>query len=53
MGCVPNYSIIPYSKVILIDGKMLAQLMIENNVGVSGVINYKVKKIDSDYFVEE
>lgn len=40
-------------KVILIDGEMLAQLMIENNVGVSGVINYEVKKIDSDYFVEE
>lgn len=40
-------------KVILIDGEMLAQLMIENNVGVSGVISYEVKKIDSDYFVEE
>jgi len=40
-------------KVILIDGEMLAQLMIENNVGVSGIINYEVKKIDSDYFVEE
>jgi restriction system protein len=40
-------------KVILIDGEMLSQLMIENNVGVSGVINYEVKKIDSDYFVEE
>jgi len=39
--------------VILIDGEMLAQLMIENNVGVSGVINYEVKKIDSDYFIEE
>ncbi len=40
-------------KVILIDGEMLSQLMIENNVGVSAVINYEVKKIDSDYFVEE
>lgn len=40
-------------KVILIDGDMLSQLMIENNVGVSTVINYEVKKIDSDYFVEE
>lgn len=40
-------------KVILIDGEMLTQLMIENNVGVSGVISYEVKKIDSDYFVEE
>ena len=40
-------------KVILIDGEMLSQLMIENNVGVSGVINYEVKKIDSDYLIEE
>lgn len=40
-------------KVILIDGDMLSQLMIENNVGVSTIINYEVKKIDSDYFVEE
>ena len=40
-------------KVILIDGEMLAQLMIENDVGVSGIINYEVKKIDSDYFIEE
>lgn len=40
-------------KVILIDGEMLAQLMIENNVGVSGIISYEIKKIDSDYFVEE
>ncbi len=39
-------------KVILMDGDMLSQLMIENNVGVSSVINYEVKKIDSDYFVE-
>jgi restriction system protein len=40
-------------KVILIDGEMLVQLMIENNIGVSKVISYDIKKIDSDYFVEE
>ena len=40
-------------KVILIDGEMLTQLMIENGIGVSKVISYDVKKIDSDYFVEE
>ena len=33
--------------------KMLTQLMIENNIGVSKVISYDIKKIDSDYFVEE
>lgn len=40
-------------KVILIDGEMLTRLMIENDIGVSKVISYDVKKIDSDYFVEE
>lgn len=40
-------------KVILIDGEMLTKLMIENNIGVSKVISYDIKKIDSDYFVEE
>jgi len=40
-------------KVILIDGEMLTQLMIENNIGVSKIISYDIKKIDSDYFVED
>ena len=40
-------------KVILIDGEMLTQLMIENDIGVSKVISYDIKKIDSDYFAEE
>lgn len=40
-------------KVILINGEMLAQLMIENDVGVSKVASYDIKKIDSDYFEEE
>lgn len=39
-------------KVILIDGETLTQLMIENNVGVSKVISYDIKKIDTDYFEE-
>ena len=30
-----------------------ALLMIENNIGVSKVISYDIKKIDSDYFAEE
>lgn len=40
-------------KVILIDGEMLAQLMIENDIGVTKVTSYDIKKIDSDYFEEE
>jgi len=27
--------------------------MIDNNVGVTPVQNYEIKKIDSDYFMEE
>nr|WP_237707633.1 restriction endonuclease [Desulfocurvibacter africanus] len=41
------------SKVVLIDGKRLAELMIEFDVGVSTKATYQVKRIDSDYFNEE
>lgn len=41
------------AKVVLIDGETLAQLMIEHNVGVSTVNAYEIKKVDSDYFIEE
>lgn len=41
------------NKVVLINGFTLARLMIENNVGVSVAATYQVKKIDSDYFVDE
>lgn len=41
------------SAIVLIDGSMLARLMIEHNVGVSPIAMYEVKKIDSDYFIEE
>ncbi len=40
-------------KVILIDGEMLADLMIDHNVGVSTVSSCEVKKVDADYFTEE
>ncbi|MEH1895897.1 MAG: restriction endonuclease [Nostoc sp.] len=39
-------------KVVLIDGQELAQLMIDNNLGVSTVSVYEIKKIDSDYFTD-
>jgi len=38
------------TKVVLIDGKQLASLMIDFDVGVSVVTTYQVKRIDSDYF---
>jgi restriction system protein len=40
-------------KVVLIDGRQLAELMIDFNVGVDPVIAYEVKRITSDYFDEE
>ena len=40
-------------KVVLIDGRQLAELMIDFNVGVDPVISYQVKRITSDYFDEE
>ena len=39
-------------KIVLIDGKELADYMIEYNVGVSEKKVYEVKKLDSDYFDE-
>jgi restriction system protein len=38
------------TKIILIDGQLLAKLMFDHNVGVTTASNYEVKKIDSDYF---
>lgn len=40
-------------KIVLIDGKQLAQLMIDYQIGVATVRTYNIKKIDSDYFADE
>ena len=41
-----------HQKIILIDGRRLAELMIEHGIGVAEEHAYSVKKIDSDYFDE-
>ena len=41
------------SKIILVDGVGLTNLMIDYGVGVSTVSVYEIKKIDSDYFGED
>lgn len=41
------------SKVVPIDGETLAELMIDNHIGVSSVAKYEIQRVDSDYFVEE
>lgn len=40
------------TKIVLIDGVQLAQLMIDNNLGISVKKAYEVKRLDSDYFDE-
>lgn len=37
-------------KIVLVDGKQLAQLMIEHDVGVTVTKTYKLKKLDQDFF---
>ncbi|MDJ0689425.1 MAG: restriction endonuclease [Xenococcaceae cyanobacterium MO_188.B32] len=41
------------TKIILLNGNRLTELMIEHNVGVTPIAKYEVKRIDSDYFIEE
>ncbi len=38
------------NRVVLIDGKRLAEFMIDHNVGVTNQVNYQLKRVDSDYF---
>jgi len=38
------------TKIVLIDGKRLADLMIDYNVGVTIISTYQLKRVDSDYF---
>lgn len=40
------------SKIVLMDGEQLTNQMIDNDVGVSTISMYPVKKIDTDYFDE-
>lgn len=40
-------------KVILINGRTLAELMIDHGLGTTTTATYQVKRIDSDYFAQE
>jgi len=40
-------------KVVLIDGREMAELMIDFGLAVTTVATYEVKRVDSDYFGEE
>lgn len=41
------------TKIVLLDGDQLANLMIDFNLGVSTVTTYEIKRMDSDYFEED
>jgi restriction system protein len=41
------------TKIVLIDGDLLSQLMIDYNLGCTTQQIYELKKLDSDYFGEE
>ena len=41
------------SKIVLIDGEQLWNLMIDFGIGVTTVATYEIKKVDTDYFDEE
>lgn len=40
-------------KIVLIDGERLADYMVEFDIGVNEYVRYVVKRIDTDYFVED
>ena len=40
-------------RVVLIDGEMLGQLMVDHSIGVNTVASYDLKRLDTDYFGEE
>ncbi len=46
ISCVQNLD----QRIVLIDGRQLADLMIEHNVGVTVAKSYELKKIDQDFF---
>lgn len=48
-----DYSPKNETKIVLIDGERLAQLMIDYDLGVSLINKYEIKRIDNDYFGEE
>jgi restriction system protein len=47
-----NYAPKNETKIVLIDGVQLAQLMIDHNLGVSIQRTFEIKRLDNDYFEE-
>lgn len=47
-----SYSVRNETKIVLIDGVQLTQLMIDYNLGVALQRTYEIKRLDNDYFEE-
>lgn len=47
-----DYAAVIDSRIVLISGSRLADLMIDHGIGVTTIASYEVKRIDSDYFEE-
>jgi len=48
-----DYANVIDNRIILIGGNRLARLMIDHGVGVSTASTYQLKKLDSDYFLDD
>ena len=51
--CPTQTRVLYESKIILIDGERMAELMIDHKVGMSPLASYEIRKIDTDYFIED
>lgn len=40
-------------RIVLVDGEKLAEYMMDYGIGVTEIVSYSVRRIDSDYFSEE
>lgn len=48
-----NYVARSPKRIILIDGKELARLMVQHDIGVRSQVRHEIKRIDEDYFGQE
>jgi restriction endonuclease Mrr len=47
-----DYAAMIDSRIVLINGTRLSNLMIDHGIGVTRATSYEVKRLDSDYFEE-
>jgi restriction endonuclease Mrr len=47
-----DYAAMIDSRIVLVNGSRLCNLMIDHGIGVTRATSYEVKRLDSDYFEE-